>query len=192
MPKHPEPFLPEHLVMVDCEMVGVRPDRDALLQVAMLKLQRCGNEYKVLKDPLNAFLAYPGQPHNDFHKQFLTHVFKKCNQSKLTPAELREQVHAWLGPLKGTATPVGDCVSTDIDFLLHNKVIDRSDIVNGKPVPGTFHYESFDLNPVKLITRHRLGHKAKPEGAYPREHDALADCVNQTLELNFFLKHLLG
>jgi len=31
-------FLPERLVMVDCEMTGVVASRDALLQVGMLKL----------------------------------------------------------------------------------------------------------------------------------------------------------
>lgn len=187
-----ESFLPEYLIMTDCEMVGVCPGRDALLQVAMLKLKLVGKEYKVVGKPLVAYLNHQGQPERDFHKKFLVHVFKRCNRSDLTPAKLKEIIHTWLGDLKGKVMPTGDCISTDIDFLLTNQCIDRSDIAaNGNPIPGTFHYESFDLNPIKIIARHKAGEKVKPE-VYPVEHDALADCVNQTIELNHWIKLLLG
>jgi oligoribonuclease (3'-5' exoribonuclease) len=185
-------FLPEDLIMVDCEMCGVKPERDALLQVAMLKLRLKDGQYLVSPNYLNAFLHYPGQPETEFHREFLTHIFEACNKSTLTPSQLQEQIHNWLGPLKGKAIPVGDCVSTDLDFLIRNNCIVRSDIdKEGTPIPGTFHYESFDLNPVKCIVREKLGKKIKPEKEIEGKHDALVDVFNQTLELNLFLKHLL-
>lgn len=185
-------FLPEHLIMVDCEMCGTWPKRDPLLQVAMLKLKLQNGQYLVNRDHLNAFLHFPGQPQTEFHHKYLTHVFKACNASKLTPHQLQDQIHEWLGPLKGIATPVGDCVSTDIDFLLTNSCIVRPDISkDGVPILGTFHYETFDLNPIKCIVREKLGMKVKPNKIIEGGHDALVDCYNQTLELNLFLRHLL-
>jgi hypothetical protein len=83
-------------------------------------------------------------------------------------------------------------VSTDLDFLLRNQCIVRSDIgKDGTPIPGTFHYESFDLNPIKCIVREKLGKKLKPEKIISGEHDALVDSYNQALELNLFLQNLL-
>lgn len=186
-------FLPDNLVMVDCEMVGVVPQRDALLQVAMLKLKLDNNQYVVSPDFFVEYLSYPGKPETKFHKEFLVHIFDACNKSSLTSGALKSKIHAWLGDLKGVVTPVGDCVSTDINFLLHNGCIDQPDIApDGKPIPGTFHYESFDLNPVKLIVRHKAGDKIKPQRMLSQAHDAFIDCLNQTQELNFYLNKLLG
>lgn len=184
--------LPELLVMIDCEMTGVLPQKDSLLQVAALKLRREGNQYKKEGEPFVQYLEYHGKPENKFQKQYLTHIFKKCNQSKLQPSELKSKLHDWLGPeYLGKAIPVGDCVPTDIAFLWKNDCIDLQHYVDDKPVLGTFHYEFFDMNAPKEMARVKMGGKFDTPDLDPNEHDALVDCENQTKELNQILKILL-
>jgi len=188
-----EQFLPTDLVMLDCEMTGVVPKRDQLLQVAALKLRLDDRRYRVVGEPLNEFLAYRGQPSNDFHRKYLVHVFQRCNASNLTPQQLKVKLHAWLGPLRGKVQPVGDCVPTDVAFLLEKGCADGNDIGDSGPIPGTFSYEFFDLNAVKAIARAKAGSKFdKQLPLDPGVHDALVDCQNQLLELNAFLDRLLA
>jgi len=184
--------LPDCLIMIDCEMTGVIPTTDHLLQVAALKLKWRPDKRKYYQDGPHflVYLKHDGQPENDFHKKHLATIFKKCNKSETTPAMAKEQLHSWLGPLKGKTMPAGDCIPTDITFLYHNGIADYPDIDK----EGTFHYEFFDMNSIKMIGRHILG--AKPiKGVDFRheepEHDALMDCRNQTRELNFYLRLLL-
>ncbi len=186
-------FLPQNLIMVDCEMTGVREDRDHLLQAAFTMLDFQNGQYVETKEPLVLYMPYAGQPENDFQKKFLTHIFKKCNESTLTPEQGKEQLHAWLGELKGKVTPVGDCVPTDIAFLKAAGLVDRPDIDDDGPIPGTFHYEFFDLNSVKAFARQLKGEKFAISGLDEDNiHDALVDCRNQTIELNAFVNVLLS
>jgi len=181
-------FLPERLVMVDCEMEGVVPKRDALLQIASLKLQLEGNQYREVGEPLVIYLAHKGKPYNDFHWKYLKKIFYKCNKSKITPGIAKEKLHEWLGDWKGQVSPVGDCVPTDIAFLLEKGCADPSDIGN----PGTFHYEFFEMNALKLVARHLVGSKFETPGVDKKGvHDALVDCRNQLCELNECLKIIL-
>jgi GNAT superfamily N-acetyltransferase/oligoribonuclease (3'-5' exoribonuclease) len=186
-------FLPEKLVMVDCEMTGVDPTKHKLLQAAFVKLQ-LGEDFRYheVGEPLVLFFSHDGVPTNNFHKKYLTHIFKACNESSLLPEAAKELVHDWLGDWKGIATPVGDCVISDLDFLKLNGVLDRNDIEDDEQVPGTFHYEIFDLNAVKAIARQKRGEKFTIADIDEEHvHDALVDCRNQTKELNAFLDVLL-
>ena len=190
-----ESFLPEDLIMVDLEMTGVVPDRDKILQIAMLRLKLNGDQYDEVGEPLVLYLQHDGEPENDFHREHLEHIFKQCNESKLQPLEAKELISEWLGDLKGKVTPCGDCVHTDLAFLHHHGVIDRGDIIDGEPAPGTLHYEAFDLNPLKAMARQRTGRKEEKRelAGYDEEnvHDALTDCKNQLLELNHYMQILL-
>jgi oligoribonuclease (3'-5' exoribonuclease) len=183
-------FLPEHLVMVDCEFSGVLPERDDLLQIAMLKLRLVNNQYEVFDEPLEIFLHSNKKPSCEFHRKFLKDVFRKANESYLEPEDAKQLIHDWLGKLKGVVTPAGDCVPLDLAFLYAKGCIDRGDIVDDKPVPGTFHYEVFDANSIKAIARQKMGKKEEIK-MEPGEHNAVVDCVNQTKELNYFLEVLL-
>lgn len=184
-------FLPKDLVMVDCEMTGVVPERDALLQVAMLKLKLKENQYEIEGEPLVLYFPFDGQPSNDFQKKYLSDIFKECNESTLTDEEAKKQIETFLGPLKGKVIPVGDCVPVDMMFLYARGVLDRPDIIDDKQTPGTFHFEFFDLNAPKALARQKAGKKFKVPGLDDGIHDALVDCENQTKELNEYLKILL-
>jgi oligoribonuclease (3'-5' exoribonuclease) len=187
-------FLPESLCMIDAEMTGVIPSKDALLQVSALKLKLNKQmQYEVVGDHFDEYLCYKGQPTTSFHKKYLTHIFEKCNESSLTPEGLKKKLHSWLGDLKGKVIPTGDCVPHDIYFLKVHKCIDEGYYEDDKPVPGTFHYEFWDMNPLKDISRQIVGNKYEVEGVdKENQHDALVDCLNQTLELNHALKILLA
>lgn len=190
----PTEFLPDDLVMLDCEMTCVQPKRDDLLQVAMLKLKRNGYQYEVVGEPLVLYLKTDRKPETGFHKKYLAHIFELCNKSTTTPEMAKQRIESWLGDLRGRVTPTGDCVPTDVAFLLEKGLITAPDIVDDKPVPGTFHYEFADMNLPKAIARHKLRRKETDEeiGADKENiHDALVDCQNQLLELNFYLKACL-
>ena len=153
-------FLPARLVMLDCEMTGVDCTKHELLQAAFVKLELgIDCQYHEVGDPLVLHFSTDAVPSNDFHKKYLTHIFERCNQSDLTETQAQDQLHAWLGDWKGIVTPAGDCVITDLEFLKNNGVVVRNDIQDEKQIPGTFHYEIFDLNAPKAFARHLVGEK---------------------------------
>lgn len=186
-------FLPDDLVMLDCEMTCVQPKRDELLQVAMLKLKRQGIQYEAVGEPLVLYLHTKTQPTTNFHKKFLSHIFEKCNESELAPEQAKAKIHAWLGDLRGKVMPCGDCVPTDVAFLLEKGLIDAPDIVDDQPVPGTFHYEFWEMNPLKAVSRHKTQRKESLADLDEENiHDALVDDLNQLVEMNHYLQNLLG
>jgi 8-oxo-dGTP pyrophosphatase MutT (NUDIX family)/oligoribonuclease (3'-5' exoribonuclease)/predicted nucleotidyltransferase len=188
-----ESFLPENLVMIDGEFTNVNPKRDHLLQAAFLKLKLKDHQYVEVDEPLVLYMQYKGKPTSDFHKEHLAHIFEKCNDSNLQPGEAKQQICKWLGELKGKVQPTGDCVHKDMAFLLEKGLIDDSDISpDGTPIPGTFHYENFEMHPLKTLARHKQGAKKDVAGVdKENEHDALVDCRNQLLELNDSIKVLV-
>ena len=186
-------FLPDKLVMLDLEMTGVIPKRDDILQIAAIKLELQGNQYVEIEKPLVVYLHHAGSPENDFQKKFLSEIFKLCNESEVTPEDAKKALEGWLGDWWGKVTPVGDCVPTDIAFLLEKGIITSPDIGDDGQIPSTFHYEFFDLNSVKAFARQKLGEKFEIPGAdLVGIHDGLVDCRNQLLELNLYLEILLG
>lgn len=188
----PSSFLPDKLVMVDCEMTGVDETEHELLQAAFVKLELQDGQYVEAGEPLVLYFKHSGAPQNDFHKKYLTHIFEKCNDSDLTGEQGRAMLEEWLGDWVGEVEPTGDCVHTDLAFLKHNGVVKRNNIVDDEQVPGTFHYESFELNPLKAFSRHKAGEKYTVADIDEENvHDALVDCRNQTKELNSYIEKLL-
>ena len=185
-------FLLPKLVMIDLEMTGVVPERDDILQIAMLKLRLDDNSYAVVGEPLEIFLHSGRNPENAFQREFLVDIFKACNQSSTTIQEARDQIAEWLAQDEYTvSTPVGDAIHQDMAFLYNKGLIDRGDIVDDKPVAGTFHYEMFDLNVLKLVSRQKTGVKESLE-LDKGIHNAMVDCKNQLVELNHYLQVLLS
>jgi oligoribonuclease (3'-5' exoribonuclease) len=185
-------FLPEKLAMIDCEMDGVVAKRDDILQIAICKLKLDGNSYSQDGEPLVIYVHNGGQPKNDFHKKYLSDIFKKCNESKVTYEDAKKQISDWLGEYKGCVV-TGDAIQSDMFFMIEKGVIEVGDIVDGEAVSGTFHYEMFDINPIKCVARTKIGQKENKEelGLDDGIHDALVDCQNQLKELNYFLSILL-
>jgi len=190
-------FLPERLVMIDCEMTGLDPRTDDLLQVAAIKLvwDPVGQGYAPL--PLwpifNLYIRTDKEPISAFALEHMREVYEKCRASTYTLADARPLLAQWMSGWANEVSPTGDCVSTDILFLWEKGVIDLSRFEGDTSIPGTFFYEQFDINPVKALARHRVGSKFdKALPLLPGAHDALVDCENQLLELNAFIKVLIA
>lgn len=186
-------FLPDRLVMIDCEMTGLNYEQDDVIQIAALKLIREGLEYQVVEEPFNVFLHTDLQPTSEFAKTHMIEIYKKANESANSYEDARGMLNTWLGDWRGKVSPTGDCVPTDIMFLRWKNVIDTSYYTGDTPVDGTFHYEFFDMNAIKALARARVGYKFdKKLDLEPGAHDALVDCRNQLKELNAFIKELVS
>lgn len=189
-----ELFLPPRLVMLDCEMEGLNPRKDALLQIAAIKLELRANQYVpvAFEKPLNIYLHSDAQPESDFARKFMTDVYRKCNESQISEQQARPVLDEWMGDWRGLVSPTGDCVPTDVLFLWARGVIDISHFDGDTPVPGTFFYEFFDMNSIKALARQKMGSKFdKQLPRHEGDHDALVDCLNQLIELNAFIEVLL-
>lgn len=191
-PSTAQSFLPDRLVMLDCEMTGLNVATDDVIQIAALKLERDGVQYRATGTPFNMFLHTDLQPESEFARTHMVDIYKKANASTMGYAEARIALKEWLGDWWSIVSPAGDCVPTDVMFLAQKGVISLSHYVGDVPVPGTFHYEYFDMNAIKAIARTRVTYKFDKElKRLPGDHDALIDCYNQLTEMNAFLDVLL-
>jgi oligoribonuclease len=178
--------------MLDCEMSGLSPDTDDLLQVSAILLELDVDiQYKPIRS-FNKYLHSKTVPSDDFQKKYLSEIMFECNNSAETSQSVATDLSDFLGAHVGKIQPCGDCVCTDVEFLYAKGIVTRSHFVDNKPILGTFHYEQFELNSIKALARQKVG--SKFDKLLPLEsgiHNALVDCRNQTQELNAFLKVLL-
>lgn len=185
-------MLPQNLLMIDCEMTGLIPHEDDILQVAALLLElRDDTQYHIVRE-FNKFCHNKKTPVSTFQKTYLSDIYFECNNSTDTYETTRFHLEEFLSQHLGTITPCGDCVATDLDFLYAKNIIKRNHFENDTPVLGTFHYENFELNSIKAVARHKIG--SAFDKALPLDkgiHNALTDCRNQLLELNAFIKVLV-
>jgi oligoribonuclease (3'-5' exoribonuclease) len=189
----PATFLPQRLVMVDCEMTGLNMAKDDIIQLAALKLMLKNGQYVQVGQEFNQFVHTDKEPESQFARQYMVEIYRKAQQSKLNYQDLGSLFKVWLGDWLGKVSPAGDCVPTDIMFLVNKGVITTSYYEGDEPVEGTFFYEFFDMNALKAAARTKVGSKFdKQLKRLPGDHDALIDCKNQTMELNAFLKVLIG
>lgn len=186
------PNIPQRLIMLDCEMTGLDPKVDDLIQVAALKLELVGRVYAVV-DTFNVFIHTDKQPASDFARQHMTEVYRKANTSNLDYERVGTQFDSWLGDWRGKASPCGDCVPTDVLFMYTKGLVKLAGYDGDTPRPGSFHYEYFEMNSLKLVARAKMGRKFdKDLPTLPGAHDALVDCKNQLTELNAILNVLFN
>jgi oligoribonuclease (3'-5' exoribonuclease) len=190
-------FLPSKLVMLDLEMSGLNPKFDSILQVAALKLDLKGNRYVSHDLPFNNYLHFEGKPESDFAKTHMLEVYRQCNESDLGLEEVKENFEQWLGQDRGKLSPCGDCVPTDVLFMYTKGLIELAHYIGDTPVEGTFHYEYFDMNALKLVARTKVGREFDKDATFVATlktgaHDALVDCLNQLEELNLIVGQLLS
>lgn len=191
-------FLPERLVMLDCEMTGLDPKKDDVIQISALKLEYIEGRYQrpaTMNDEdgeFNLFVHTDLAPTSEFARKYMTEVYRKANESKVDYKTARSLLEQWLGEWKGKVSPCGDCVPTDILFLYMKNVIDLSHYDGDTPVDGFFHYEFFDMNSIKAVAREKVGHKFDRDvERLAGDHDGLIDCKNQLAEMNAIIGALL-
>lgn len=186
------PNIPQRLVMLDCEMTGLDPKADDLIQVAALKLELVGRVYAVV-DQFNIFVHTDKQPDSDFARTHMTEVYKQANESTEDYTTVAQKFDSWLGDWRGLVSPCGDCVPTDVLFMYTKGIVKLAGYDGDVPRLGTFHYEFFEMNSLKLVARAKMGRKFdKDLPTIPGAHDALVDCKNQLTELNAILNVLFN
>jgi oligoribonuclease len=192
-------FMPERLIMLDCEMTGLDPKKDDVIQIAALKLEYVSGRYQVPADmnsedaEFNIFLHTDLAPISEFARKYMVDVYRKANESRIDYKMARALLDEWLGPWRGKVSPCGDCVPTDILFLYMKDVIDLSHYDGDTPVDGSMHYEYFDMNAIKAVARQKVGRKFDRDvERLAGDHDALIDCRNQLTEMNAIIEVLLS
>lgn len=186
-------MLHKRIVMCDLEMTGVNCFRDEILQIAMVKceLDKKTVQYKPVGEVFNIHLHSSLSPTKPFHHEHLTEAYKKSNASNIGLLDARRMVRAFLAEDGWLGLPIsGDCVTTDLMFLVQNKIVDLGDYdEKDNHLEGTFDYRILDINP---IGRHMRSLGCRPfhevQSAKLKAHDALNDCFNQIEELNYYLK----
>ncbi|MEU6245866.1 oligoribonuclease [Glycomyces sp. NPDC047010] len=171
----------ERLVWVDCEMTGLDPDTEALIEIAVLVT---GPDLEPLDDGIDiviacdeAVLGNMGAFVADMHaKSGLT---DEVRASKTSLADAEDQVLEYVKrfvPEARTAPLCGNSIATDRTFI--TKYMPRLD--------GHLHYRMIDVSSIKELSRRwypRVYYNQPPKGL---AHRALADIKESVQELEYY------
>jgi oligoribonuclease len=172
------------LIWVDLEMSGLVPERDRIIEVAVvvtdaaLEIVAEGPVLAVHQEDtvLDAMDAWNRSTHAR------TGLTERVRQSAIREAEAEARVLAFLAPLvpKGVSPMCGNSVCQDRRFL-------------ARYMPGLeafFHYRNLDVSTLKELAR-----RWKPAivGGFAKQgkHEALADIYESIAELRYYREHLL-
>ncbi|PRY61825.1 MULTISPECIES: oligoribonuclease [Glycomyces] len=171
----------ERLVWVDCEMTGLDPDAEALIEIAVLVT---GPDLTPLDDGIDiviacdeAVLGNMGAFVADMHaKSGLT---DEVRASRISLAEAEDQVLEYVKrfvPEARTAPLCGNSIATDRTFI--TKYMPKLD--------AHLHYRMIDVSSIKELSRRwypRVYYNQPPKGL---AHRALADIKESVQELEYY------
>ena len=173
----------DKLVWIDCEMTGLRPGTDKLIEVAALVTD---SDLNVLGEGVDivihadddALAAMPDVVTKMHENSGLTDEVRK---STVTLAEAEQQVLAYIRehvPVAGTAPLAGNSIATDRGFIARDM-----------PDLDTYlHYRMIDVSSIKELSRRwypRI-YFGQPEKGLA--HRALADIKESIRELKYYRK----
>ena len=171
----------KYLVWMDCEMTGLDPEKDVLLELATiitdsnLKIIAEGPVLTIRQSEktLKNMSAWCRKTHE---KSGLTERVRKegiatAEAERLTLKFLRRYCKA------GTAPLCGNSIGQDRRFLV--KYMPK--------LHDFFHYQSIDVSTVKQLVRRWCGKSCRPPEK-SKEHRALADIRESIAELAFYRK----
>ena len=175
----------QNLVWLDCEMTGLEPDTDRLLEIAVivtgpqLEPRIEGPVFAIHQadELLNKMDAWNKGTHGR------SGLIDKVKASAVTEAEAEQQILEFLARYvpKGTAPMCGNSIGQDRRFLVRYM----------PKLERFFHYRNVDVSTLKELAK-----RWKPE-AYSsfkkaQKHTALADVHESIDELAHYRKHLLS
>ncbi len=184
----PVPALPksdQNLVWLDCEMTGLNPETDRLLEIAVvvtgphLEPRVEGPVFAIHQSDelLNGMDAWNKGTHGR------SGLIDKVRASTITEAEAEQQIIEFLARYvpKGTAPMCGNSIGQDRRFLV--RYMPR--------LEAFFHYRNVDVSTLKELAK-----RWKPE-AYSsfkkaQRHTALADVHESIDEMAHYRTHLLA
>jgi oligoribonuclease len=171
----------DRLVWIDCEMTGLDPSSDALIEVAALVTD---SELNVLGDGVDVVISaddatLEGMDHVVSQMHATSGLTDEVRASTITMAQAEQQLLAYITahiPQKRVAPLCGNSIGTDRAFLskymptLHNHL----------------HYRMIDVSSVKELCRrwYPRVYFAQPEKGLA--HRALADIIESVRELEYY------
>lgn len=175
----------DHLIWIDMEMSGLNPERDRILEVALVVTDARLNtvaEAPVLvvhqpDEVLDAMDAWNKGTHGK------TGLIDKVKASALIEAEVEARMIAFLQQhlAAGKSPMCGNSICQDRRFLARHM----------PQFEAYFHYRNLDVSTLKELAR-----RWKPEIAdgfnKENKHEALADIYESIEELKFYRDHFLA
>jgi len=169
------------LVWVDLEMTGLDPERDVILEIAVIVTD---GELEVLEEGPDLVLAQPEAALAGMAKvvaQMHAHsrLDAAVRESRITSAQAEAEVLAFVRrfvPTPGTAPLAGNSIATDRAFLRRHM----------PRLESHMHYRNVDVSTVKELARRWYpdAKKAAPEKG--GGHRALADIRESIEELRYY------
>jgi len=177
--------LMEHLVWVDCEMTGLSPDNDSLVEIAVVVTN---SDLEVL-DPGLDLVIKPREGTAESMSDFVRDMHTKSGlinefESGVDLADAEAAVLEYIKrfiPEAGTAPLAGNTIGTDRMFI--TKYMPELD--------AHLHYRNIDVSTIKELTKRwypRVYYQLpKKDGG----HRALADILESIEELRYYRKTVL-
>lgn len=174
----------DNLIWLDCEMTGLDPDRERIIEIAVVVtgpqlLPRVEGPVLVVHQPdalLDAMDAWNKGTHGR------SGLIDKVRASRLTEAEAEEQLLAFVSRYvgKGRSPMCGNTISQDRRFLV--RYMPRFE--------AYFHYRNIDVSTLKELAR-----RWQPDVAAgfkkQQAHTALADVQESIDELVYYRRHMM-
>lgn len=186
-PSTPTPVLPkseQNLVWLDCEMTGLEPETDRLLEIAVIVTGP--NLEPRVEGPVFAIHQSDAQLDQMDAWNKGTHgksgLIDKVRASTITEAEAEQQIIDFLSQYvpKGTAPMCGNSIGQDRRFLV--KYMPR--------LEAFFHYRNLDVSTLKELAR-RWRPDLHDGFRKKQKHTALADVDESIEELVYYRTHFL-
>jgi oligoribonuclease len=173
-----------NLVWLDMEMTGLDPDRDRIIEVAVVvtdaKLNTVAEAPVLVVHQADEVLDAMDNWNKSTHAR--TGLIGRVKASRLGEANVEEQLLAFLAQyVPGKCSPMcGNSICQDRRFLARHM----------PRLEGYFHYRNLDVSTLKELVR-----RWKPEIAKglvkQGKHEALADIYESIEELKYYREHFL-
>ncbi len=174
---------PRHLVWIDLEMTGLRPDHDRIIEIATIVTDQ--NLNILAEGPVMAVHqsdeVLAGMDEWNQNQHGLSGLIERVRESVIDEAEAAcltlEFLQQWVP--SGASPMCGNSVGQDRRFLYHHM----------PPLEAYFHYRNLDVSTVKILAQR--WYPAVAGGLVKGEaHQALADIRESIAELRYYREHL--
>jgi oligoribonuclease len=175
----------EHLIWIDLEMTGLKPDADVIIEIATVVTDR---NLEVIAEGPNLAIHQPdealaGMDEWNTRQHGASGLTARVKASPITTAMAEERTLAFLAPLvtAGASPMCGNSICQDRRFLArHMPQLERF-----------FHYRNLDVSTLKELAR-RWAPSVSESFAKTGAHLALADIHESIRELRHYRANLLA
>ena len=173
-----------NLIWIDMEMTGLDPDKDRIIEVAIVITDRQLN--KIAESPVlvvhqpNAVLDGMDKWNQSTHAK--SGLIEKVKASKLTETQIESQLIVFLQQHvpSGTSPMCGNSICQDRRFMARWM----------PQLEAYFHYRNLDVSTFKELVKRwkpEIASGLKKEG----KHEALADIYDSINELKYYREHFI-